>query len=99
MLEKVFSLIKKLTHINLTNEINNMHLFASLFLKKPFNSLYLGIKNGFLNILNNKKIERSFKTNLKKCFLVSTLINQFLLHTNTISHLNNKNVITIRPLS
>jgi len=34
-----------------------------------------------------------------KCFLVSTEINQFLLHTNLISHLNSKYVMSNRPLS
>ena len=34
-----------------------------------------------------------------KCFLVSTEIDQFLLHTNLISHLYSNNVIPNRPLS
>jgi len=59
------------------------------------------IKYVFLKIQKKKTSQREIFLKLIyiKCFLVSTEINQFLLHTDLISHLNSKYVMLIRPLS
>jgi len=64
--------------------------------------LWMVMEDGQKKIISKKK-DPSKRDLLKliyiKCFLVSTEINQFLLHTNLISHQNSKYVMSNRPLS